>query len=141
MHQLGELKYGVELEDFHLTVDTADQDFDLKQSMENLDSFSEAYSYNIVKQMFIENDLGGQGRKNLRVLCVDHIASSAAMCNLQRISAYIDSIFVFLNRMFVDLHALLQSNIEIDLLRDFKQSELYNRTLECPMPILLPKET
>ncbi|KAF2925063.1 uncharacterized protein [Oryza sativa Japonica Group] len=123
MHQLGELKYGVELEDFHLTVDTADQDFDLKQSMENLDSFSEAYSYNIVKQMFIENDLGGQGRKNLRVLCVDHIASSAAMCNLQRISAYIDSIFVFLNRMFVDLHALLQSNIEIDLLRDFKQSE------------------
>ncbi|EEE65048.1 hypothetical protein OsJ_20045 [Oryza sativa Japonica Group] len=50
MHQLGELKYGVELEDFHLTVDTADQDFDLKQSMENLDSFSEAYSYNIVKQ-------------------------------------------------------------------------------------------
>uniref|UniRef100_A0A0E0PT72 WASH complex subunit 4 N-terminal domain-containing protein n=1 Tax=Oryza rufipogon TaxID=4529 RepID=A0A0E0PT72_ORYRU len=79
MHQLGELKYGVELEDFHLTVDTADQDFDLKQSMENLDSFSEAYSYNIVKQMFIENDLGGQGRKNLRVLCVDHIASSAAI--------------------------------------------------------------
>jgi hypothetical protein len=75
-------------------------------------------------QMFIENDLGGQGRKNLRVLCVDHIASSAAMCNLQRISAYIDSIFVFLNRMFVDLHALLQSNIEIDLLRDFKQSEV-----------------
>uniref|UniRef100_A0A0E0A4P5 WASH complex subunit 4 N-terminal domain-containing protein n=1 Tax=Oryza glumipatula TaxID=40148 RepID=A0A0E0A4P5_9ORYZ len=124
MHQLGELKYGVELEDFHLTVDTADQDFDLKQSMENLDSFSEAYSYNIVKQMFIENDLGGQGRKNLRVLCVDHIASSAATCNLQRISAYIDSIFVFLNRMFVDLHALLQSNIEIDLLRDFKQSEV-----------------
>jgi hypothetical protein len=51
MHQLGELKYGVELEDFHLTVDTADQDFDLKQSMENLDSFSEAYSYNIVKQV------------------------------------------------------------------------------------------
>uniref|UniRef100_A0A0E0DWD2 WASH complex subunit 4 N-terminal domain-containing protein n=1 Tax=Oryza meridionalis TaxID=40149 RepID=A0A0E0DWD2_9ORYZ len=124
MRQLGELKYGVELEDFHLIVDTADQDFDLKQSMENLDSFSEAYSYNIVKQMFIENDLGGQGRKNLRVLCVDHIASSAATCNLQRISAYIDSIFVFLNRMFVDLHALLQSNIEIDLLRDLKQSEV-----------------
>uniref|UniRef100_A0A0E0L7H8 WASH complex subunit 4 N-terminal domain-containing protein n=1 Tax=Oryza punctata TaxID=4537 RepID=A0A0E0L7H8_ORYPU len=123
MHQLGELKYGVELEDFHLTVDTADQDFDLKQSMENLDSFSEAYSYNIVKQMFIENDLGGQGRKNLRVLCVNHIASSAAMCNLQRISAYINSIFIFLNRMFVDLHALLQRDTEIDLLRDFKQSE------------------
>uniref|UniRef100_A0A0D9WLI9 WASH complex subunit 4 N-terminal domain-containing protein n=1 Tax=Leersia perrieri TaxID=77586 RepID=A0A0D9WLI9_9ORYZ len=123
MHQLGELKYGVELENFHLTVDTADQDFDLKQSMENLDSFSEAYSYNIVKQMFVENDLGGQGRKNLRVLCVDHIASSAAMCNLQRISAYLDSIFIFLNRMVVDLHALLQSDIEIDLLRDFKQPE------------------
>ncbi|XP_040380972.1 WASH complex subunit 4-like isoform X2 [Oryza brachyantha] len=123
MHQLGELKYGVELEDFHLSMDTVDLDFYLKQSMENLDSFSEAYSYNIVKQMFVENDLGGQDRKNLRILCVDHIASSAATCNLQRISAYLDSIFIFLNQMVVNLHALLQSEIEIDLLRDFKQPE------------------
>ncbi|KAL5213375.1 hypothetical protein ABZP36_024222, partial [Zizania latifolia] len=52
MRQLGELKYGVELEDFHLTMDTPDQDFDLKQSIENLDSFSETYSYNIVKQLY-----------------------------------------------------------------------------------------
>lgn len=51
MHQLGELKYGVELEDFHLSVDTMDQDFDLKKIMQNLDSFSEKYSYNIVKQV------------------------------------------------------------------------------------------
>lgn len=123
MHQLGELKYGVELEDFHLSVDTMDQDFDLKKIMQNLDSFSEKYSYNIVKQVFIENDLDGQGRKNLRVLCVEHIASSTAMCNLQQISAASDSILMFLNRMFVDLHELLQSDSEIDLLKDFKHSE------------------
>lgn len=75
-------------------------------------------------QVFIENDLDGQGRKNLRVLCVEHIASSTAMCNLQQISAASDSILMFLNRMFVDLHELLQSDSEIDLLKDFKHSEV-----------------
>ncbi|XP_062233658.1 uncharacterized protein LOC133930903 isoform X2 [Phragmites australis] len=123
MHQLGELKYGVELEDFHLSVDARDQGFDIRETIQHLDSFCEKYSYSIVKQMFIENDLDGQGRKNLRVLCVEHIASSTAMCSLQQTSAALDSILTFLERMFVNLHALLQSDTEIDLLKDFKQLE------------------
>ncbi|KAK3128319.1 hypothetical protein QOZ80_6BG0459880 [Eleusine coracana subsp. coracana] len=122
MHQLGALKYGVELEDFHLTVDAQDQGFDLRKTVQHLDSFCEEYSYSMTKQMFIENDLDGQGRKHLRVLCVEHIASSTAMCNMQQISAAMDSILVFLDRMFIDLNALLQMGTEIDL-QDFKQSE------------------
>ncbi|TVU12764.1 hypothetical protein EJB05_46421, partial [Eragrostis curvula] len=122
MHQLGALKYGVELEDFHLTADTQDQGFDLRKTVQHLDSFCEKYSYVIAKQMFIENDLDGQGRKHLRVLCVEHIASSTAMCNLKQISSALGSILAFLDRMFIDLNALLQSGTEIDL-KDFKQSE------------------
>jgi hypothetical protein len=75
-------------------------------------------------QIFIENDLDGQGRKNLRVLCVEHIASSTAMCSLQQISAALDSILMFLDRMFLDLDALLQSDTELDFLKDFKQLEV-----------------
>ncbi|CAL5050704.1 unnamed protein product [Urochloa decumbens] len=123
MHELGQLKYGVELEDFHLTVDTLDQGFDLRKTIQHLDSFCEKYSYSIAKQMFIENDLDGQGRKNLRVLCVEHIASSTAICSLQQISAAWDTISVFLDRMLLDLDALLQSDTELDLLKDLKQLE------------------
>ncbi|KAL6606587.1 hypothetical protein ACP70R_042240 [Stipagrostis hirtigluma subsp. patula] len=124
MHELGELKYGVELEDFHLTMDTQDQGFDLKSTLQHLDSFCEKHCYSIVKQMFIENDLDGQGRKNFRVLCVEHVASSTAMCSLHQLAAASDSILTFLYRMFMDLHALFQSDIEIDLLKDLDQSEI-----------------
>ncbi|CAN6208853.1 unnamed protein product [Urochloa humidicola] len=123
MHELGQLKYGVELEDFHLTVDTLDQGFDLRKTIQHLDSFCEKYSYSIAKQMFIENVLDAQGRKTLRVLCVEHIASSTAICSLQQISAALDTILVFLDRMFLDLDALLQSDTELDLLKDLKQLE------------------
>jgi hypothetical protein len=51
MYQLGALKYGVELEDFHLTVDTQDQGFDLRKTLQHLDSFCEKYSYSIAKQV------------------------------------------------------------------------------------------
>lgn len=51
MHELGQMKYGVELEDFHLTVDTMDQGFDLRRTIQRLDSFCEKYSYSIVKQV------------------------------------------------------------------------------------------
>ncbi|GJN01017.1 hypothetical protein PR202_ga18249 [Eleusine coracana subsp. coracana] len=50
MHQLGALKYGVKLEDFHLTVDAQDQGFDLRKTVQHLDSFCEEYSYSITKQ-------------------------------------------------------------------------------------------
>ncbi|KAF8732817.1 hypothetical protein HU200_015159 [Digitaria exilis] len=123
MHELGRLKYGVELDDFHLTVDALDQGFDLRRTIQRLDSFCEKYSYSIVKQMFIENDLDGQGRKNLRVLCVEHITSSTAMCTVQQISAALDAILVFLDRMLLDLDALLQSDPELDLLKNLKQLE------------------
>ncbi|RCV20061.1 hypothetical protein SETIT_4G026000v2 [Setaria italica] len=122
MHELGQLKYGVELEDFHLTVDTLDQGFDFRNTIQHLDSFCEKYSYSIAKQMFIENDLDGQCRKNL-VLCVEHIASSTAMCSLQQISAALDTILMFLDRMFLDLDALLQSDTELDFLKDLKRLE------------------
>jgi hypothetical protein len=79
-------------------------------------------------QMFIENDQDGQGRKHLKVLQVDNIASSTTMCNLQQISAAIDSILAFLDQMFIDFNALIKSGTEIDL-RDFKQSEV-NFSLE-----------
>ncbi|OEL37588.1 WASH complex subunit 7, partial [Dichanthelium oligosanthes] len=123
MHELGQLKYGIKLEDFHLTVDTLDPGFDIRKTIQHLDSFCEKYSYSIAKQMFIENDLDGQGRKNLRVICVEHIASSTATCSLQQISAALDTIFMFLDRMLLDLDALLQSDTELDLLKDFKQLE------------------
>ncbi|XP_066370406.1 uncharacterized protein [Miscanthus floridulus] len=123
MHELGELKYGVELEDFCLTVETLDQGFDLRKTIEDLYSFCEKYSYSIIKQMFIENDLDGQGRKNLRVFCVEHIASSTAMCSLQQISAALDSILMFLDRMVLDLDVLLQSNADVHMLKDLKQLE------------------
>ena len=75
-------------------------------------------------QMFIENDLDGQGRKNLRVFCVEHIASSTAMCSLQQISAALDSILMFLDRMVLDLDVLLQSNADVHMLKDLKQLEV-----------------
>jgi len=51
MHELGELKYGVELEDFRLTVETLDQGFDLRKTIEDLYAFCEKYSYSIIKQV------------------------------------------------------------------------------------------
>ncbi|XP_072966494.1 uncharacterized protein [Typha angustifolia] len=50
MRQLGELKYGLELDDFHLTEFFIDQDFDVFRIVQKLNIFVEDYSYNIVKQ-------------------------------------------------------------------------------------------
>jgi hypothetical protein len=74
--------------------------------------------------MFNENDLDGQGRKSLRVFCVEYIASSTTMCSLQQISAALDSILMFLDRMVLDLDVLLQSNTGLHMLKDIKQLEV-----------------
>lgn len=86
----------------------------------------------VFMQMFIENDLDGQGRKNLRVVCVEHITSSTALCSLQQISAALDAILMFLDRMLLDLDVLLQSDTELDLLKNLKQLEV-NFLLKCFM--------
>ncbi|XP_072994798.1 uncharacterized protein [Typha latifolia] len=118
MRQLGELKYGLELDDFHLTEFFIDQDFDVFRIVRKLNIFVEDYSYNIVKQMFIESDPNNQKRKNLRVIHVEHVASSLAMYGLRSVSAASDSVLKFLTEMFTDLSELLKDDIEIELLKD-----------------------
>jgi hypothetical protein len=69
MHELGLLKYGVELEDFHFTVDTLDQGFDFRNTIQHLDSFCEKYSYNIAKQVCTKIDCIQLARFSDHSLC------------------------------------------------------------------------
>jgi len=49
MRLLAEFKYGLALDDIHLTEHS--QDFDVHKVVQNLQTFVEKYSYNMVKQV------------------------------------------------------------------------------------------
>lgn len=49
MRQLAELKYGLTLDDVHLTEHS--QNFDINNVVQNLPYFVEKYSYNMVRQV------------------------------------------------------------------------------------------
>lgn len=119
MRLLAELKYGLALDDIHLAENSMDQDFDINEIVQNLHSFTENYSYNIIKQIFIEKVPSGQFRRNLRVISVDHVASSIARHGLRPISTASNSVLKFLTEMFTTLSELLQDKfVQSDLLKE-----------------------
>ncbi|XP_026660870.2 WASH complex subunit 4-like isoform X2 [Phoenix dactylifera] len=119
MRLLAELKYGLALDDIHLAENSMDQDFDLNEIVQNLHSFTENYSYNIIKQIFIERVPNGQCRKNLRVISVDRVAASIALHGLRPISTASISVLKFLTEMFTTLSELLQDKlVQSDLLKE-----------------------
>ncbi|XP_010934687.1 uncharacterized protein [Elaeis guineensis] len=119
MRLLAELKYGLALDDIHLAENSMDQDFDINEIVQNLHSFTENYSYNIIKQIFIEKVPNGQHRKSLRVISVDHVASSIALHGLRPISTASISVLKFLTEMFATLSKLLEDKlVQSDLLKE-----------------------
>ncbi|KAJ3692471.1 hypothetical protein LUZ60_012821 [Juncus effusus] len=116
MRNLGEVKYGLELDDFHLIEYSFSQDFHILNIFENLDNFSENYFYNILNQVLIENDLEGEReRKNLRVINAEHFSNFLSLHGLILISEkYSEFIIDFLNKMISNLHDLLQDDAQID---------------------------
>ncbi|KAG1360735.1 putative WASH complex subunit 4 [Cocos nucifera] len=119
MRLLAELKYGLALDDIHLAENSMDQDFDVNEIVQNLHSFTENYSYNIIKQIFVEKVPNGQYRKSLRVISVDHVASAIALHGLRPISTASISVLKFLTEMFATLSELLQDKlVQSDLLKE-----------------------
>lgn len=51
MRQLGELKYGLELDDCYLSGYFGDQNFDISKVVENPNTFVDGYSYNMFNQV------------------------------------------------------------------------------------------
>ncbi|XP_020112570.1 WASH complex subunit SWIP-like isoform X3 [Ananas comosus] len=127
MRQLGELKYGLELDDCYLSGYFGDQNFDISKVVENPNTFVDGYSYNMFNQMFIENGPDNQGRKNLKVIGVEHVATSLARHGLRPISVASNSVTMFLNQMFTALSELIQGDCETGALKESyisKQQEL-----------------
>lgn len=108
MQQLAQLKYGVALDDIHLSEYSISQDFDINKVVQDLDTFSEKYTYSMVNQIFIEKAPNRQGRKNMRLIDVEHVASSMGIHGLKTIQSASTSIFDYLSQMLTTLAETLK---------------------------------
>ncbi|KAF8379323.1 hypothetical protein HHK36_028757 [Tetracentron sinense] len=113
MRQLAELKYGLVLDDIHLPEHCLEYGVDVTEIIRNLQKFSTSYSYCITNQLFIEKVSSCEGRKTLRVVGVEHVASSVATHGLGTISNGIDSVLKFLTQKMTNLSELLEENFSI----------------------------
>ncbi|XP_058104663.1 uncharacterized protein LOC131248403 isoform X2 [Magnolia sinica] len=121
MRQLAELKYGLVLDDIHLPPQSLDHGLDVTDIMQNLPKFAECYSYNINNQIFIEKVSIGQSKKSLRIIGVEHFASSVATHGRGIVSAAVSSVLKFLKQKLASLSELLQDNfVKSHLLKEFK---------------------
>lgn len=75
--------------------------------------------------MFIENGPDNQGRKNLKVIGVEHVATSLARHGLRPISVASNSVAIFLNQMFTALSELIQGDCETGALKESYISKVY----------------
>ncbi|KAJ4950569.1 hypothetical protein NE237_027401 [Protea cynaroides] len=109
MRQLAELKYGLTLGD-HLTEHHLNYGVDVIEIVRNLEQFATSYSYNITNQVLVEKVSSCQGRKTLRVVSMEHVASTIATHGLGTIYTAINSVLKFLTPKIIDLSKLLQDN-------------------------------
>ncbi|XP_077235545.1 uncharacterized protein LOC143877406 isoform X2 [Tasmannia lanceolata] len=121
MRQLAEMKYGLLLDDIHLPEHSLDHGLHVTEIIKNLHKFAASYSYNIYNQVFIEKVTSGQGRKTLRVVGVEHVASSIATHGLGTMSTALSSVFEFVTQKIAALSELLQDNfVRSHLVKEFK---------------------
>ncbi|KAL4188041.1 hypothetical protein AMTRI_Chr09g21880 [Amborella trichopoda] len=121
MKHLAELKYGVVLDGIHLPERSLDLGLDVLDIMRNLHQFAESYMYNISAQVFIERVSSDQGRKTIRIISVDHVASSVATHGLGIIDTVMHSINYFLEEKIASLSEVFQDDhFRSQLLKEYK---------------------
>ncbi|ERN13296.1 hypothetical protein AMTR_s00041p00059380 [Amborella trichopoda] len=121
MKHLAELKYGVVLDGIHLPERSLDLGLDVLDIMRNLHQFAESYMYNINAQVFIERVSSDQGRKTIRIISVDHVASSVATHGLGIIDTVMHSINYFLEEKIASLSEVFQDDhFRSQLLKEYK---------------------
>ncbi|XP_042465090.1 WASH complex subunit 4-like isoform X2 [Zingiber officinale] len=119
MQLLAELKYGLMLDDVYFVGNSMVHDIGINETVQDLCAFTKNYTYNIIKQVFIDKIPKGKNRKNLRLIGVEDITHSVSIHGLQVIYKASDSIQKFLEQMFTNLSQLLKNKCRTDSSNDY----------------------